>query len=446
MSNYLGFKPTGNSNYYFLSYNSEDASKVGLIATALSSMGINLWYDYGIEYGDNWEITITEKIKNSEAILLFFTKGILQKENSYVQKEYKIATHFFGGKKIYVIMLDEIANEDVPVSKVSWWIDINEKQCVQGYRFDDISRLIEEITTSFGINKNIGKIIDPAETYMQSGELYMNGYPKFAREAYRLAIDIYHRLQPNLYDIFLPNLALAQSNIGKTYIEEHQYDKAVESSEKALELYSELVSRDHEAYESLLANVYYDLCVIYSHTNHKTKDIVAMANKAVDIFKRLFEEDVVAFGSDLAKVHCCLASFYWSKRKWEYAETEFEKVVNIYEKLVAITSDKYEKTLVQIYEQLCSCYINSLNVDKSLQVCDKMMSFYEKLCESNPTEFYPSYAHVLWGVGVKYYDLGILEIAKSMLSKALFIYIELSKDAPYRYGSCINGIKGYLEE
>jgi hypothetical protein len=86
MSAYLGFQPTENPVYYFVSYNTEDSSRVGEIAKTMSYSGINLWYDHGIEYGDNWEITITEKIQNAQAIILFFSKGILQKNHSYVQK------------------------------------------------------------------------------------------------------------------------------------------------------------------------------------------------------------------------------------------------------------------------------------------------------------------------------------------------------------------------
>ena len=129
MSAYLGFQPTKNPVFYFVSYNNEDAHRVGPIAKTMSHSGINLWYDHGIEYGDNSEITITERIQNVQAVILFFTKGILKKNNSYVQREYKIATQFYD-RKVYVIMLDEIKKEEIPVAKVAWWIDINEKQCI----------------------------------------------------------------------------------------------------------------------------------------------------------------------------------------------------------------------------------------------------------------------------------------------------------------------------
>jgi hypothetical protein len=61
MSNYLGFEPCNKPNYYFVSYNSEDAERVGLIAQRLSHSNVPLWYDYGINYGEGWEAKISEK-------------------------------------------------------------------------------------------------------------------------------------------------------------------------------------------------------------------------------------------------------------------------------------------------------------------------------------------------------------------------------------------------
>lgn len=41
-------------------------------------------------------------------------------------------------------MLDEIKKEEIPVEKVAWWIDINEKQCTKGYEFKDTPELVEK--------------------------------------------------------------------------------------------------------------------------------------------------------------------------------------------------------------------------------------------------------------------------------------------------------------
>jgi len=115
----------------------------------MSQSGINLWYDHGIEYGDYWEITISEKIKNSQAVILFFTKGILTKTSSYVQREYKIAKIFH--RNVYIVMLDRIKEEEIPVEKVAWWVEITEQQCINGYEFTDTAELAEEISSPLGI-------------------------------------------------------------------------------------------------------------------------------------------------------------------------------------------------------------------------------------------------------------------------------------------------------
>ena len=60
MASYLGFRPSDQPGYYFLSYNTEDADRVGEIALQIKQTGIDLWYDKGIEYGEKWERTIAE--------------------------------------------------------------------------------------------------------------------------------------------------------------------------------------------------------------------------------------------------------------------------------------------------------------------------------------------------------------------------------------------------
>ena len=148
MSNYLGFMPTDSSEYYFVSYNNEDADRVGPVAAGMMRSGIPLWYDYGIEYGENWAAQINEKISGAKAMLLVFTQGVLEKDHSYVQKDYKIARLF--RKKVIVLHLDKIHHEDVPVSRADWWVDINDNQCVNLYSFTDPQAVLREIRHALG--------------------------------------------------------------------------------------------------------------------------------------------------------------------------------------------------------------------------------------------------------------------------------------------------------
>ena len=151
MACYLGFRASDNPKYYFLSYNSEDADRVGEIAGQMSRAGIELWYDKGIEYGEKWERTIAEKIYGCQAVVLFFTRGILYKENSYVEKEYKMALKF--SKKIYVVIMDEIDDNEFPPVRMPWWTDIQDLQCIESRIFADPDVIIEEIVSVLNVKR-----------------------------------------------------------------------------------------------------------------------------------------------------------------------------------------------------------------------------------------------------------------------------------------------------
>ena len=79
MSSYLGFEPTENREYFFLSYNNEDAPRLSGLACEMDRSGIPLWYDDGIEYGEEWARRINRMIAGAQAVVILFTRGILEK-------------------------------------------------------------------------------------------------------------------------------------------------------------------------------------------------------------------------------------------------------------------------------------------------------------------------------------------------------------------------------
>lgn len=151
MSEYLGFVPEKLEKYFFVAYNSDDAQRVGEIVQRMHQRDIPLWYDFGIPYGDEWEEIISEKIDNSEAVILFFTKGIFLKEGSYVHTEYRLATEFFD-KKVYVVMMDEIGNKDVPRKKAPWWIKVKGKHNIEVFKLYDPDAIASKIAEAIGMD------------------------------------------------------------------------------------------------------------------------------------------------------------------------------------------------------------------------------------------------------------------------------------------------------
>ncbi len=195
MSNYLGFNPCSEPGYFFVSYNSEDAERVGAIARKLHNNNVPLWYDYGIPYDEKWEGVIAEKVNNSKAVILFFTKGILFKENSYVRKEYIMAREYFD-KNVYVVVLDDIDKKSVPVNKVSWFIDIRERQNINIVTISDLNLISETIMIAIGIKNSekeqsqaidnkkekdkpfLAPVRESANTPMNNGDIF-GGEPVF---------------------------------------------------------------------------------------------------------------------------------------------------------------------------------------------------------------------------------------------------------------------------
>lgn len=148
---YLGFEPSNEKPYYFVSYNSEDDYRIIPIVTALDKMGISLWYDYGIQYDEKWEGIIAERVFNSESVLLFYTKGIVEKDHSYVLREYKIARLY--RKKIYVVLLDPIDAAAAPFTKVFWLVELNEYQSISGSSHNS-EIICREILRAIGFRAN----------------------------------------------------------------------------------------------------------------------------------------------------------------------------------------------------------------------------------------------------------------------------------------------------
>lgn len=146
MARNLGITYTDEKPYYFISYNTEDEKRVMEYAMALEKFCVPMWYDSGLKLGKEWEEEIAVKIENCQAVIMFLSKNIFSKQNSYVHKEFELATEY-SMKNVYVIMLDKVAKPDVPFRFRSWWTDVNKMQVINAFEFDSpelcIQKLIE---------------------------------------------------------------------------------------------------------------------------------------------------------------------------------------------------------------------------------------------------------------------------------------------------------------
>ena len=113
-----------------ISYNTEDQTRISKITKALRTHDVNIWYDNGIHKISNeeWQEQIAIHIRDAEVVFFFITQGIFDKGNSFVKKEYELASRH--AKQICVVMLDDINPRLIPPKYDFWWGDIQNRQCI----------------------------------------------------------------------------------------------------------------------------------------------------------------------------------------------------------------------------------------------------------------------------------------------------------------------------
>lgn len=143
MARDLGVPFTDEQPYYFISYNSEDESRVSVYAKVLAAHKVPMWYDNGIEIGSKFEMKIAEKIEYCEAVIMFLSKNIFLKEESYVHKEFELATEY-SQKTVYVVMLDAVKPPEVPLRFRAWWTEVTKLQSINAYEFASAEACIQK--------------------------------------------------------------------------------------------------------------------------------------------------------------------------------------------------------------------------------------------------------------------------------------------------------------
>ena len=126
---YLGFDPTTQSDgYFFVSYKRDDEDIIKPICESLDLGGLPMWNDYGVPYGDDWDETITVRIKNSDGMIVFISNNVFKTDSRYFFSEYSKAKHF--NIKIVPIVLEPISEDDIPEKWISWWLEVKQVQYI----------------------------------------------------------------------------------------------------------------------------------------------------------------------------------------------------------------------------------------------------------------------------------------------------------------------------
>lgn len=95
-------------NRIFISYSRKDTDYVSSLVTALREQGFEVWFDKNIRTGTDWDDTIEEEIKKSDAIVLILSETSVASENVKDEISYAIGLD----KSVNPIKIEEC---DVPM-------------------------------------------------------------------------------------------------------------------------------------------------------------------------------------------------------------------------------------------------------------------------------------------------------------------------------------------
>lgn len=83
----------GNEPYIFISYAHKDSDKVFPVIKKFNDAGFNIWYDEGIDPGNEWPLEIERALKNSGMFLVFITPNSVKSRNVRNEINYALSNN-----------------------------------------------------------------------------------------------------------------------------------------------------------------------------------------------------------------------------------------------------------------------------------------------------------------------------------------------------------------
>ena len=124
-------------SYIFVSYAHKDSGTVEDIIETLTANTFNIWYDNGIQGGEEWPTFIAKKLKESSCCICFLSRNYVASKNC--RREFNFADKY--NIPMLVIFLEEFEVEDEGMD-----MQISLNQCLYKTRYREYSTFIDAVS------------------------------------------------------------------------------------------------------------------------------------------------------------------------------------------------------------------------------------------------------------------------------------------------------------
>jgi tetratricopeptide (TPR) repeat protein len=230
-------------------------------------------------------------------------------------------------------------------------------------------------------------------------------------------------------DAYLPDLALALSNLGARLWQVGRWEEALAPTREAVTIRRRLAKANPDAYLPDLAATLSNLGVVLSEVGRR-EEALAPAQEAVTIRRRLAEANPDAHLPHLAGALTNLGAFLSEVGRPEEALAIAQEAVTTYRRLAEANLDAHLPDLAMALNNLGKFLSEVGQRQQALTPAQEAVTTYRRLAEANPDAHLPDLAMSLNNLGAFLWQVGRREEALAPAQEAVTIRRQLAKANP----------------
>jgi len=172
-----------------------------------------------------------------------------------------------------------------------------------------------------------------------------------------------------------PDVAMTLHNMGLIYAQQHVFGKALETYERALEIYEHLTQTQPAVYEPDVAMTLHNMGDVHRNSNDYDKAI-EVYERALEMRERLAQAQPAVFDPDVAATRNSLGNVYADQHDYGKAVDAFNRALEIREHLAQAQPAVYEPDVATVLNNLGLVYTDQHVFDMAIVAYKRALEIF----------------------------------------------------------------------